>query len=64
LLNFSDLFAAFALVFVLDGIITFVNPRGLKRVLTKIQDCKDQELRIAGLLSMLVGLTILFLARG
>lgn len=63
MLNFSDLFAALALVFVLDGIITFVNPRGLKRVLTQVLDCKDRELRIAGLLSMLVGLTILFLAR-
>jgi len=31
-LNFSDLFAALALVFVIDGIVTFVNPRGLKRV--------------------------------
>jgi uncharacterized protein YjeT (DUF2065 family) len=63
LLSFSDLFSALALVFVLEGIIVFVNPRGLKRVLTWVLDCKDRELRIAGLLSMLVGIAILFLAR-
>jgi len=63
-LSFSDLFAALALVFVIDGIVTFVNPRGLKRVLTFILDCKDRELRFAGLLSMLVGVAILFLTRG
>lgn len=63
MLNFSDLFAALALVFVFEGLITFVNPRGLKRWLTRVLDFKDRELRIAGFLSMLVGLTILFLAR-
>ena len=61
--NFSDLFAALALVFVFEGIITFVNPRGLKRMLTKVLDYRDRELRIAGLLSMLVGVAILFWAR-
>lgn len=63
LLNFSDLFAALALVLVFEGILFFLNPRGLKRVLTWVLDCKERELRIAGLLSMLVGLAILFLAR-
>lgn len=63
MLDFSDLLAALALVFVFEGIITFMNPRGLKRVLTRVLDFKDGELRIAGFLSMLVGLMILFLAR-
>lgn len=61
--SYSDLFAALALVFVLEGMITFANPRGLKRVLKRIQDSTDGELRFAGLLSMLVGIAILFLAR-
>jgi uncharacterized protein len=62
-LSFSDLFAALALVFVFEGIFTFINPRGLKRTLAKVLEFRDRELRIAGLLSMLVGVIILFWAR-
>ena len=62
-LNFSDLLAALALLFVLEGIATFINPRGMKRALAKVLDYKDRELRIAGLLSMLAGVGILFLVR-
>jgi len=41
----------------------FLNPRGMKRALTRLLDIGDRELRIAGLGSMLVGLGILFLVR-
>jgi uncharacterized protein YjeT (DUF2065 family) len=62
--SFSDLFVALALVLLLEGIIAFVNPRGLKHVLTRILDYTEGELRFAGLVMMLVGLAIiLFLAR-
>jgi uncharacterized protein YjeT (DUF2065 family) len=61
--SWSDLFAALALVFVLQGIVTFVNPRGFKRLLTRIIDHTEGELRFAGLLLMLVGIAILFLVR-
>ena len=62
-LNISDLLAALALVFVFEGIITFINPSGMKRIMTKILEFKDRELRIAGLLSMLIGVIVLFLVR-
>ena len=61
--RFSDLFAALALVFVLEGILPFMNPSGLRRVLAKVLTLADRDLRIAGLGSMLVGVLILFLAR-
>jgi uncharacterized protein len=62
-LDLSDLLAALALFLVLEGIVPFLNPTGLKRGLAKLIEIGDRELRIAGLASMLVGVVILFLAR-
>ncbi len=61
--NLSDLLAAIALFFVVEGIIPFLNPGGMKRALEKLLTLGDRELRIAGLGSMLVGVAILFLVR-
>jgi len=61
--NFSDLLAALALCFVLEGIATFLHPRGVKRAFARLLEVTDRELRIAGLGSMLVGIVILFLVR-
>lgn len=62
--NFSDLTAAIALLLVLDGIMPFVNPRATKRMLAKLLEVGDRELRIAGLGCMLVGVALLFLVGG
>jgi uncharacterized protein YjeT (DUF2065 family) len=61
--NFSDLLAALALFFVLEGIAPFLHPRGVKRAFGRLMQITDRELRIAGLGSMLVGVAILFLVR-
>ena len=62
-LNLSDLLAAVGLFFVFEGIIPFLNPRGVKRTFAKLLEIGDRELRIAGLGSMLIGVAILFLVR-
>ena len=61
--HLSDLIAAVALFLVLEGMAPFLNPRGMKRAIARLLDIGDRELRIAGLGSMVVGLTILFLVR-
>lgn len=61
--NFSDLLAGLALFFVLEGVAPFLNPAGMKRALARLSVLGDQELRLAGLGSMLVGIAILFLVR-
>jgi uncharacterized protein YjeT (DUF2065 family) len=61
--HITDLLAALALFFVLEGIIPFLNPNGMKRALEKLLTLGDRELRIAGLGSMLVGVLILFIVR-
>ncbi len=56
-----DLGAAVALLLVLEGIFPFVNPGGLRRTLLALSELPDQPLRIAGLVSMIIGLTLLYL---
>ena len=63
MLNWSDLFAAFALYLVLEGIMPFMNPAALRNALARLASLSDTTLRIAGLVSMLIGVVILFVVR-
>jgi uncharacterized protein YjeT (DUF2065 family) len=58
-LQWSDLGAAFALYLVLEGVMPFLNPQGLKRAMAMLAQLGDRQLRIAGLISMLSGLALL-----
>ena len=62
-LDWSDLLAALAIVCIIEGAMPFLNPMGMKRLLAKMASLEDREMRIAGFVSMAVGLTILFLVR-
>lgn len=63
MLRWSDLFAALALMCVLEGIAAYAHPSGLRRLATWVSTCTERELRFAGLMCILVGIAILFLAR-
>jgi uncharacterized protein YjeT (DUF2065 family) len=63
-MNWSDLAAAFALYLVLEGIMPFMSPQGLKRAMLAFASLGDRQLRVAGLTSMITGLVILYLVRG
>jgi uncharacterized protein len=62
-MNWSDLLAAFALYLVLEGILPFLNPQAMKRIMASFSTLADIQLRIWGLVSMTVGLTILYFVR-
>jgi uncharacterized protein YjeT (DUF2065 family) len=62
-LDWTDLFAALAIVCILEGVMPFINPSGMKRLLSRIASLEDRDMRIAGFISMAIGLTILFLVR-
>lgn len=55
-----DLLVALALVFVIEGIWPFLNPAGLRQAMLAIAGLDDRALRIAGLLSMLSGVALLY----
>lgn len=59
----QDLFAAIALLLVLEGILPFINPQGMRNVMAQMANMNDQTLRITGLISMVAGLGLLLLIR-
>ena len=59
----QDLWAAVALLLVIEGILPFLNPAGLRRTLAVMSELSDAQLRIGGAASMLVGLLLLYFAR-
>jgi uncharacterized protein YjeT (DUF2065 family) len=58
-----DLAAALGLLLVVEGILPFVSPRGIRRALERMSAMDDSVLRAAGAASMLAGVAILWLAR-
>ena len=62
-LNWPELCAALALASVLEGMMPFLSPSAMRRLLQRLVAMKDRELRLGGLFSMLVGLAILYLVR-
>ena len=62
-LNLSDLLAALALVFVLEGLMPFINPEGIRKLYLQASQMDSQTLRFLGLTSMFVGVVLLYLVR-
>ncbi len=57
----DDLWVAMALLLVLEGIVPFLSPRGFKQMMQSVLRTEDRHLRIAGLVSMLAGVLLLYL---
>lgn len=62
-INFSDLLAALALVFVLEGLMPFINPEGMKKVYLLAAQMDNQTIRFLGITSMLVGVVLLYIVK-
>ena len=60
----SDFLAALGLVFVIEGLVLAALPLGAKRAMAAVIEMPDSGLRIAGILSALVGVLIVWLVRG
>ena len=54
---------AIGLLLVFEGIMPFVNPSGLRKVLQQVNELSDTHLRYLGLGSMIAGLLLLMLVR-
>jgi len=57
----GNLLDAFALLLVLEGIMPFLRPSSVRRLLARVNELGDGALRIAGLASMVVGVVLLYL---
>jgi uncharacterized protein YjeT (DUF2065 family) len=58
-----DLAAALGLLLVIEGILPFLSPRGVRRAFERLAAMDDTALRIAGAASMLAGVAVIWLAR-
>ena len=52
---------ALALVLVIEGLLPFLSPGGWRRMFEQIMRLSDQQIRTIGLVSMVVGLVVLWL---
>lgn len=62
-LNWIDLLSALALVMVIEGIVPFLSPQSLRRMLETAGQLDNRTLRIIGLASMICGIFLLYLVR-
>jgi len=56
----QDLLRAVALVMIIEGVLPFLSPGFLRDALARFQEMDDRALRAAGLVSMLIGLGLLY----
>lgn len=63
MIAWNDLLAALGLMLVLEGIMPFLNPAALRNALQTMLSLDDRQFRIAGLVSMGLGLLTLYLVK-
>jgi len=59
----TDLAAALGLMLVIEGILPFLSPGGLRGALQRLAALDDRSLRIAGAASMVAGVAVIWLVR-
>jgi uncharacterized protein YjeT (DUF2065 family) len=62
-MNWGDLFAALALVMIIEGIIPFISPQGYKNTMQQLTAMPESTLRSIGFGLMLVGVVSLYFVR-
>jgi uncharacterized protein YjeT (DUF2065 family) len=63
-MNWADLWAALALVLILEGLLPFVNPRGYRNMVQQMAAMPEKMLRSVGLGLVVAGVVFLLLVRG
>lgn len=54
------LWIALALLLVLEGLMPAIHPQGWRRMFTQLLQLNDQQIRQVGLVSMVLGLVLLW----
>lgn len=57
----NELLTAIALVLILEGIMPFMNPDGLRKMFALALQLDDLTLRFIGLTAMIAGLVLLYI---
>jgi len=56
----STLFAAFALMLIIEGLFPFLMPTRWREVFRRVTQLNDGQIRFYGLTSMLIGVLLLY----
>lgn len=56
----EDLARAFCLMLVLEGILPFLYPNRWRRLIVVLAQVSNRQLRVMGLISMLIGAALLY----
>ena len=59
----QELLTAVGLLLVIEGIMPFLKPDALRRLMLRLSQTEDQVLRVMGLASMICGLLLLYFFR-
>ena len=59
----TEILTAIALVLVIEGMLPFVRPGRYKQMVAQIVRLTDNQLRLFGLSSMIIGIVLLFIVR-
>ena len=59
----QELFIAVALLLVIEGILPFMSPTRMRGILLRMLEMDDRSLRISGLVSMVIGVIMLYALR-
>lgn len=62
-IHWADLAAALGLLLVIEGVLPFASPASSKRAMAAFATASDSTLRVAGLVSMALGVVLLWLVR-
>jgi len=57
----TEILTALALVLVIEGIMPFLNPAAMRRMMVMVAQMDDKTLRVVGLTSMISGVLLLYL---
>ena len=59
----ESLLSAFCLMLVIEGIMPFLYPRRWRQLVATLANVDDKSLRLIGLVTMLVGVGLLYMLR-
>ena len=60
----NNILIGIALLLVLEGLMPFISPSSWKQMISAIMQMSDEALRIAGFLSMMAGVALLYWVNG
>jgi uncharacterized protein YjeT (DUF2065 family) len=62
--SFGDFVTAIGLAFVVEGLMFLAFPDPVRRMMSSVAASPSQQLRVAGVVSAVIGLALLWIVRG